>query len=58
VLSPRSNVWEVTAWVRNLTNQNRITSYGPTSQTLFGTPQPFAAFETPRTYGVHVRYAF
>src|ERR1700722_1274670 len=58
MLSPRSRVWEVSAWVRNLTNQNRITSYGPTSQTLFGTPQPYAAFETPRTYGLHLRYAF
>ncbi|MGC1522278.1 MAG: TonB-dependent receptor [Steroidobacteraceae bacterium] len=58
LLSPGSRSWEVTAWVRNLTNQNKITSYGPNSTTLFGTPQPFAAFETPRTYGIHLRYAF
>ena len=58
IYSPGSRLWEVTAWVRNMTNQNRITSYGPNSQTLFGTPQPFAAFETPRTYGVHLRYSF
>jgi iron complex outermembrane receptor protein len=58
VLAPGSKSWEVSAWVRNLTNQNRITSYGPTSTTLFGTPQPFAAFETPRTLGIHLRYAF
>jgi iron complex outermembrane recepter protein len=58
LLSPGARTWEVTAWVRNLTNQNRITSYGPTSTTLFGTPQPYAAFETPRTYGIHLRYSF
>ena len=55
-VGPRS--WQIALWVHNLTNQNRITSFGPNSTTLFGTPQPFAAFETPRTYGVNLRYSF
>ncbi|HEX4242719.1 MAG TPA: TonB-dependent receptor [Steroidobacteraceae bacterium] len=57
-LPPSARTWEVSLWVHNLTNQNHITSYGPNTETLFGTPQPFAAFETPRTYGVHLRYSF
>jgi len=57
-LSPGSRVWEATLWVRNLTNQNQIVSYGPNGETPFGTPQPYAAFEAPRTFGVHLRYAF
>jgi iron complex outermembrane receptor protein len=57
-LSPGSRRWEATLWVRNLTNQNHIVSYGPNAETPFGTPQPYAAFEAPRTFGVHLRYAF